>query len=275
MKIGVRAHDFSQNGTLDNLVAPLKTHEVECIQLALYKALDYKLDTFVEKDAEFVGKKLQNVNIDIEVLGCYINPINEDEIELKTECERFLKHIDFAKIMGAKLVGTETGSINKNLTYNPQNHTHQSYLKLLKSLEIFAQKAEQAGVNIGIEAVHNLVLYSPQKTHEMLKDMACENIKIIFDPVNLLYSENYVNHLEVVREAFSLYADKIKAIHVKDFVFDKKVKEVLLGQGLFNYAQFFNLTKEYAVEANLLLEGYIPENYTCARDVLRSIIQRS
>ncbi len=268
MKIGVRAHDFSCDGTIDVLIAALKEKNVPNIQLALYKALDYSLDTFSSDDAVSVHKKLCAADIDIDVLGCYINPIHPDDATRKTEATRFMNHIEFAKTLDARLVGTETGSVNADFSYSPENHSEESYHKLLRTLEPFVKKAEETEVDLGIEAVYNLVLCSPKKTLRMIDDLKSNRVNIILDPINLLNADNHANHLDVVKEALFLYADRIKAIHVKDFLFDGKICEVKLGNGNFDYQTFLSLLNEYDVKANLLLEGYPPADYENARNLL-------
>lgn len=43
------------------------------------------------------------------VLGCYINPVNPDEKERQKAVAKFIEHLKYAKVIGADMVGTETG----------------------------------------------------------------------------------------------------------------------------------------------------------------------
>ena len=57
-----------------------------------------------------VKRVFQKEGLDIAVLGCYLNLANPDPVKLAEMQERYYGSMRVAKICGAGMVGTETGT---------------------------------------------------------------------------------------------------------------------------------------------------------------------
>jgi L-ribulose-5-phosphate 3-epimerase len=275
VEIGVRAIDFGSVNGCDELLKRFDEKGVKVTQLPLGKVFaDFPpvLNDVSIQYVKDVNKKFMAKNVAIDVLGCYINLANPNKTVLAAELNKFRDHIEYASILNARFVGTETGSLNEDYSFHAYNHSEEAYRSVLSNLEALVEGAENKGVCIGVEAVQQYVIHSPQSTYRLLKDLASLNVSVIFDPVNLLTAENYQKQLDIYNEAFFLFADKIKVFHLKDFIIDDNKTGVPLGEGMFLWKEFLKLAKEYKVEANILLEGTTMDGYTNARKLLKDYL---
>ena len=88
-----------------------------CGHLALSKVItEYPVDdgALTPGVCNVLEKKyLKKNDLDIAVLGCYLNLANPDEGQLAKITHRYLAHIRFASLLGVGVVGTETGAVNE------------------------------------------------------------------------------------------------------------------------------------------------------------------
>lgn len=274
-RIGNRPHDFGKN-TIEDMARTVSEYGFDIIQLALKKVLENVSDTndvICDIHAASTRKILKKYNIDISVFGCYLNYGQEDEKARLYNVDRFLKHIQYANQYGARMVGTETGSLNSDYSYNKDNGGEKAYSIFCDSVEKMVTYAEEKKVRVALEAVSNHIINSSQKMLRIIKDMATENLVVIFDPVNLITTENYLDHDRIINEAFDLLEDKILAVHAKDFIIeDDKVKVVAAGKGLLNYRLFMQKVKQSPQNIDILLENIRPHDMIGSKQFLINTI---
>ena len=102
MKIGVRAHDYGRHGVAD-YAALLKKEGYEAIQLAIPKAFTgiESYSDITEKLCEEIHEEFAKQDIEIAVLGCYMDLGNPDE-EIRTQAVKTFKNcLRFNQIIGA------------------------------------------------------------------------------------------------------------------------------------------------------------------------------
>ena len=215
-----------------------------------------------EKFGVIVGiEGVSKHDINISILGCYINLANPDDEELKCLLDTFKEHIRFARDFGCSIVGTETGALNKEYVYTPENNTEEAFQRTLNSIKILVAEAEKFGVMVGIEGVAKHVINTPERMKRVLDNVDSNNLQVIFDPVNLINENNYDKQDDLIRKSFELFGDKIVAIHAKDFEYtDGKIKLAAIGQGQFNYPLLLSLIKEKKPYIDVLLESTTPED---------------
>lgn len=153
--IGNRAHDF---GKLEpsKLAVAIAHKELESIQLALNKAItgiDDLSKPIAHHELYQIASAMVDKDIRISVLGCYLNYAHPDKEQREKNIAIFRQHLHYAKIFGAWVVGTETGSILQDYSYHPDNHTDRAYRLFKDSLVKMAVLAEEVGVYIALEGV--------------------------------------------------------------------------------------------------------------------------
>lgn len=251
-EIGMRAHDLPAH-TPEELRECAEKLNIKYIQLALRKSfntIEWTNHTFTPGLAAKIKDGLGNVRIS--VLGSYINLLAEGD-ELEHEKAVFRQNMLFAKHLNAGVVGTETGN---------SNHTEQDYEKVLKTVRELTADAEKLGVIIGIEGVASHTINTPQMMRRLLDDVNSPNIMTILDPVNYIDETNYRDQDIIIGEAFELLADKMAAIHLKDFnIINNKRVRADMGSGIFNIRLLLDCIKKYKPFIDIMLEESSEQSY--------------
>ncbi|HHV28641.1 sugar phosphate isomerase/epimerase family protein [Acetivibrio mesophilus] len=262
MRIGVRAHDLGKQ-SVEELAQKISEMGFDCIQLALSKAIsgmDFSLGKLNPGMAWRIGKTFERYGIQIAVLGCYINPVHPDKEERRRQIERFKEHLRFARGFGCGIVATETGSINADFSFHPDNHGEKAFGELADSVKEMTDEAERFGVIAAIEGVTRYVTHTPERIAKLLEVVDSNNLQVVFDPVNLISIDNYHDQEGVITRSFELFGDRIVILHAKDFVVSEgRMITVQAGKGMLNYDLLFKLLKANKPDINILMENAKPE----------------
>ena len=257
--IGIRAHDMD-NVPLEQLTKTISEKGLTSVQLALAKSFsDYfatGTGSLSPGYAYQISRAFEKEDIQIAVLGCYINMIHPDDEERRKALDRFKEHIRFAQSFGCSIVGTETGNVNADIIYTEDNFGEVPYQMVLESVTELVEEAEKFGVIVGIEGGINHPIHTPKRMKRLLDDIKSDNIQVIFDPANYLTPKNYLHQEEVYEEAFELFGDRIVIVHAKDIVVkDNSIQMVPVGTGQLNYDAVFRYFKYNKPFINILLEN--------------------
>lgn len=274
MLVGVRGHDVGKL-TAKELAKEIGEMGFPSMQLALGKALtdfDAGLGKLSPGMANYVRDTFKNQGVNIAVLGCYINPIHPILEERRKSLERFKEHIRFARDFGCSIVGTETGSMNADFSYNPLTHEDKALEMLIESVSELVSEAEKFGIIVGIEGVATHTVSTPEKMKIVLDRINSNNLQVIFDPVNLLSIDNYLEQDNIIKKSFELFGDRIVILHAKDFIIeDGKMITVPAGKGLLNYKLVIDLIKEYKPFVQILLENATEDTFIYCKNFIEDL----
>lgn len=278
MRIGARAHDFGKFSVVE-MARRIGERDVDSIQLALTKAItDFKYDLGMLSPglAKYIKETFQRQGLSIAVLGCYVNIAHPDKLERGILLEKFKEHIRYSRDFGCSIIGTETGSVNHDYSFNPENHGEAALQTLIDSVRALVKEAERFGVIVGIEGVTSHIVNTPERMKIVLDTIDSNNLQVIFDPVNFLSIENYKQQDEMMEKSFKLFGDRIAIIHAKDFIIeDNQMKTVEAGKGLLNYNILMKLIKSHKPYIEILLENAkvetIDESIGMLKDTYSSI----
>lgn len=274
LRLGVRGHDMPK-APFDELVKSISDAGFCCTQLALAKAIrDFNIgsEAMTSGMADYMKKEFEKNNVSVSVLGCYKNLANPDAEQLKKIKDSYMHHIRFAKFLECGMVGTETGAVNTEYKYTPENHTDQALHIFIENLKHIVEYAEKMGVCIGIEPVYKHIMCNVERTRKVLDAVNSPNLRVILDPINLLNAENEKQHEKIVEEAFDVLGNEIDAIHIKDYVVKEGnivYEKVTVGEGNFNIPHFLGILKEKKPFINVLLEASTPENVKASCEYIR------
>jgi len=265
MKKGIRGHDVSAIG-LKNIDKRCAAAGIEYLQLVLEKSIDgFKTGEYSEEYALKIKEELPNTKIAI--LGSYINPSDPNEKTLRESIEKFKEKIRYATVLSPIAVGTETGMYIEGKT-----HTEEAYQHLLRTVKELVSEAEKYGVNIAIEGVHCFVINSPEIMARLVNDVNSDNIKVIFDPCNLITIDNYTEIDKIISDMFELVGSKIVAVHAKDIVVENgELKRTIPGKGIVNYKFIFDKMKENNLDIPIICENIDDESAVEAFSILSDI----
>lgn len=274
MRLGIRAHDFGKL-PLKDLAGKIAEKRFTSIQLALAKAIEdvnSETGSFNPGMAYYIKEIFSRHNIQIAVLGCYINPIHPDKEERKRQLARFKEHIRFARDFGCSIVATETGSFNADCSFHPDNQSEEAFKQITESVAELVEEAEKFGVFVCVEGVTCHTISTPQTMKRLLDTINSNNLQVLLDPVNMLSIENYMNQEQIINQCFDLYGDRIIAIHAKDFTIeDGRLKGIQIGKGLLNYELLLRQIKTRKPYVNVLIEESKPDTASESMDYLKDM----
>lgn len=131
INLGIRAHDYGKDDP-ENLFAKIHGDGFSCIQLALKKAIK-GIDSLTDVTTiviEIINEAACKNNIHIAILGAYIEPALTDSFEQKKNVSEFTASINFARMLDADCIATETTPRSKQ----PQATPKETLDALLQSL---------------------------------------------------------------------------------------------------------------------------------------------
>lgn len=249
----MRGHDIPVED-IEELTAIAKENGISYFQLAIKKSMPSLFGDkfeYSKETADIIKSGLDKANIGISVLGSYINPVARDKDELKAQLDFYKENAKFAKHLNAGCIGSETGN------YESQEYTHgeENYQYFLKSAEQMITACEENNVIGAFEPVSIFTIDTPKKAKRMIDDLSSKNVGIILDIVNILSVENHKNLNYIIDEAFDLFADRIVALHIKDYIIENGNKIACdIGKGIMEYDYLFKQAKKLGRDVDMLID---------------------
>ena len=274
MQLGIRLHD-TKKLCFEERIADVSQLGFKCGHLALAKVID-EFPTTDEALTPGLAMYLKNVfaknNVDIAVLGCYLNLANPNPEKLAQITHRYMAHLRFASWLGCGVVGTETGAPNETYTHVPECHGEEALQTFITNLRPVVKYAEQMGVVMAIEPVWKHIVCNPKRARRVLDEINSPNLQIILDPVNLLDISNYQDQVAIVDEAIELLGPDVAMVHLKDFVVeDGKLVSVGAGLGQMDYTSVIKFMKTRKPFIHATLENTTPENNIQVKEFIQKL----
>ncbi len=278
MEIGFRAHDIGKFDSVESLASTIETFKKQSkIQLALNKVIPSS-PKYTEYTPEYISSVRETLNahgVSIAIVGCYINPVHPDEDQREDHLRRFETSLSLHKEFGCPYIGTETGSANPDCSYNPLTFEGKNFSLFLSSVERLLKKAEQYGSTVTLEAVSRQhTICSAERMRRVMDTFKSDNLKVIYDPINLtswlgmeepdgsVRSKPSKEAVEkAIRHDLDLLAPYIVAIHAKNYILDSngwKIGNKALMEGVVDWSVIFRLLREYGIDVPVLLENLNP-----------------
>lgn len=274
MQLGIRLHDIKK-APLEERLQIAREQGFSCGHLALSKVIsEYSVadSALTPGFACYLRHLFEKNQIDVAVLGCYLNLANPNTDSLRKIQERYLANIRFASLLGAGVVGTETGAVNEAYQYEERNHTEEALQIFIKNLRPVVEYAKKMGVIFAIEPVFKHIVCSPKRARQVLDEIQSPNLQIIFDPVNLLDVTNYQDRNSIIQEAIELLGDDIAVVHIKDFkVEGNELVSIAAGTGEMDYSEILRFIKKEKPYIHTTLENTVPDNAVTARKYIQEL----
>lgn len=274
IQFGLRLHD-AEKLPVEQVLPLVRKKGFSCVHMALSKSLkEYPCDpgALTPGYALYLRRLFEKNDMDIAVLGNYLNLAHPDSTALAGIQEKYYAHLRFASLLGCAMVGTETGAPNPEYKYSPECRTDAALSTFIKNLKPVVRCAEQLGVTVAIEPVVKHIVYDGKRARKVLDEIGSPNLQILFDPVNLLSMENVDAREDVIGEAIELLADNIVMLHFKDFLRENaggQLKAIGPGLGGMDYTQVLKFAKERKPFIFATLENTTPENAEACRKFLQ------
>ena len=274
MQLGIRLHD-TEALPFEERIARVHEMGYKCGHLALSKipGLPAAPEAMTPGYAMYLKKVFEKNEVDVAVLGCYLNLADPDPEKLETIRNKYIAHIRFASVLGAGMVGTETGAPNSQYKYAPECRTEWALQAFIKELRGIVRYAEQFGVMFAIEPVARHIVWNAARAKQVLDEVDSPNLGIIFDPVNLLDGTNWQNRDEIFEETMETLGERIYMLHLKDFRVesDGSLTSVGCGLGEMDYTKILKFIKEKKPYIHATLENTTPADHESCRDKILNI----
>ena len=280
MQLGIRLHDIHTGlgpefQTMERRAVTAREEGFTCVHLAYSKVIKgYTFDdcALTEGLAKYTRRVFEGQGLDVAVLGCYLNLAHPDPDKLKEIQSRYYGHLRVASLLGAGVVGTETGAPNAQYKMDANTHSEEALDTFIRGLAPVVERAEKCGVTMAIEPVWKHIVYSPDRAVKVLEAIQSPNLRIIFDPVNLLYPGNLDERGKVIGEAMEKLCDRIAVVHLKDCVPDgDDLKSIAAGTGVMDYKEILKFIKARKPYIHTTLENTTDENAVSSRMYLQEI----
>ncbi len=280
MQLGIRLHDVNTKEapalqTLEERAKKAREEGFSCVHLALAKCISgvtFDDAALTEGLGAYVRRVFRQQELDVAVLGCYLNLAHPDENKLRAFQSRYYGSMRVAAVAGIGMVGTETGAPNAEYKLDANTHGQEALRTFMRNLEPVVACAEHYGVTMAIEPVWNHIVYNADRALEVIRGIGSRNLRIIFDPVNLLGTENVDAREKVIGEAMEKLCDHIAMVHIKDFVREgDKLVSVAAGTGEMDYSAILRFLKARKPYIQATLENTCNENAVASRELIERI----
>ena len=248
MQLGIRLHD-TKKLPFEERIANVHELGFACGHLAPGKVIT-EFPTTDEALTPGLAMYMKNVfaknQVDVAVLGCYLNLANPNPEQLSKITHRY--------------------------TAVPECHGEEALQTFITNLRPVVKYAEQMGVVIAIEPVWKHIVYNPARARRVLDEINSPNLQIILDPVNLLDYCNYKDQVAIVDEAIDLLGEDVAMVHLKDFIpEDGKLRSVGCGLGQMDYTSILKFMKERKPYIHATLEDTTPENNLQVKNFIQGL----
>ncbi|MCR5824949.1 MAG: sugar phosphate isomerase/epimerase [Oscillospiraceae bacterium] len=282
MQLGIRLHDVNaaepeERQSLEARAAKAREEGFVCVHLALAKCIrgvTFDDAALTEGLAAHVRRVFRQNELDVAVLGCYLNLAHPDEAKLREFQSRYYGSLRVAAQAGIGMVGTETGAPNAAYKLDADTHGEAALHTFMRNLEPVVACAEHYGVTMAIEPVWNHIVYNADRALEVLRGIGSRNLRIIFDPVNLLGTENVDARQRVIGDAMDKLCDHIAMVHLKDFRRENgKLVSIAAGTGEMDYTEILRFLKARKPFVQATLENTTNDNAVASRELLERLYQ--
>lgn len=280
MQIGIRLHDVNAGlapelQTMEARAAKAREEGFSCVHLAfskVIKGVTFDSCALTEGLAAHTRRVFAQNGLDVAVLGCYLNLAHPDPDKLRDIQSRYYGHLRAAALMGAGVVGTETGAPNPEYKMDASTHSDEALETFIRNLAPVVEQAEHWGVSMAIEPVWKHIVYNADRALRVLEAIKSPNLRIILDPVNLLYSGNADQKEKVIGDAIDKLAEHVAVVHLKDFVRDgDELRSIAAGTGEMDYTQVLRFMKERKPYIQATLENTTNDNAVSSREFLERL----
>jgi sugar phosphate isomerase/epimerase len=274
-QIGFRAHDLGKFPSASALAQEVsKYRKGTYIHLAPAKALPRfpQIQDFSEDLFDSLRSDLLKEDVKIAVLGCYINPVHPNREIQEKQLKDFETCLRLSSHCGCLLVGTETGSIQSDCSFDIGTFEPEILTRFYHNIERLLKTAERFDATIGIEAVSRQhTICSVQRLSRLVETFGTPHLQIIYDPVNLVPWTGICEHDGSVRkiptqeaqhsffsESLDAFGKKIAILHVKDYVLDErgwKIGNLPVGEGVLDWKGLEQELEKRNISVPWLLEN--------------------
>lgn len=276
MNIGLRLHD-TLPGTLSERLTVAEKQGFTCAHLAMSKVVaGFKMDDapalLTEGLAREVKSQFDAHHMECAVLGCYLKLAALDEEERQKTQQIYRAHLRFGRMIGARVVGTETPASAANHWDEDFCHGEDALKLFIDCLRPVVRWAEEEDAVIAVEPVISHIVHTPERAERVLDALKSDHLQIILDAINLFSMEHLDRADAIVTDAICRLGDKVTVLHMKDYEpapGEKRPRAIACGTGHMRYDALLRFAKERNLP--MTLENTKPDNAQATREYLEKL----
>ena len=285
MKIGISTTDFVQTEA-DELFDKISGFGFNVIQLGLTNLSEsnfiqdglYEIPEYIDGALIRAVHSARLFGLNIAALNGTFNMAYPDQHVRDEGVRRFERLAAVAADeIGCTLITLCTGTRNKCRLWapHPGNAEPDAWRDMTETLKQLTEIAERRGLTLAVETEASNIIDTPQKARRALDEIGSDRVGMIMDCANLFRrgEARQTNVDARIREAFSLYGNRIVLAHGKDVRESDEVSFCATGEGIVNFDLFLELLAEYGYAGDMILHGiYDAQKMPRALSFMRSRI---
>jgi sugar phosphate isomerase/epimerase len=179
--------------------------------------------------------------------------------------------VEMAKELGAHVCLIRTGSLSPRGSYFPatENHSPESWQRLVETVRRVADNAEAVGQVVVIETHLLTILDSPEANQRLIAEVGSPRMKVVMDFVNHFPTVQHVYHSTArLNHIFDLMGPIAGVAHCKDIRFGNglvlHIDEAIPGEGLLDMSTALRRWHSHDPNGYMLLEHLPDDQYPLA-----------
>lgn len=276
MNIGLRLHD-TLPGTLTERLDMAAAQGFTCAHLAMSKVVPgftmNEAPRLLTPDlAAEVKSAFDARHMECAVLGCYLKLATPDAEELERTQSVYRAHLCFARLIGARMVGTETPASPLAHWDEAACHTDEALRLFIDCLRPVVRWAEEEDAVIAVEPVVSHIVHTAERAQRVLEALPSDHLQIILDAVNLFSSDQLDQADAIVEDAIRRLGDRVRVLHMKDYLpapGENRPRPLACGLGNMRYDALLSFARRH--DLPMTLENTKPDNAQATREYLEKL----
>ena len=273
-----------------NPIPDLDWHQKDWTASAqLWRSMGFHSATvFIHKPLESQPEDLLPVKQAFEAAGLAVNQangwyeclVNPDPALRAIAIKGMQMLCRYGAYLEARSVYMRPGSLNPNGHWwaHPDNHSAETFDRLVDSVRQVCRVAESEGVKVAIEGHVLTALDTPSRVRDLLDAVASPALKFNLDPVNFIGTVRDVHDTShMINVLFDLLGEDTIAAHAKDCRlaedFVMQIHEVLIGTGTLDYRLFLRRFMDVCPDGDFIIEHLPEEKIPQAREAVCSVAE--
>lgn len=273
MELGIFSRTYEVSN-LEETYRRMTSQGIHRTQFNLSNAGMLTLPDYIDENKiEEIKKLTTKYKITIDALTGTFNMIDPDNEARKKGCAQFEIQCKIARMLDIPIVSLCTGSKNPKdkWKWHDDNMKQSAWDDLMRSTDIILRYAEDNHVVLGVETEASNIICTPIRARRYLDTNGGANLKIIMDGANLFRPEQVPDMDNVLQEAFDILGKDIVLAHAKDFSFDRNMKFVAVGAGVFDFKYYLALLYQAGYKGALIMHGLSETQVPMSKKFLEEI----
>jgi sugar phosphate isomerase/epimerase len=252
-RLGVLTTEFDAP-TFDDIADQIAGHQISSVQLqlgsvirdvptvdALMRGLDVLGDRITDDLAVRAHEVLNARGIEVAAVDGTYNMVHPDADRRDRNLEHLVTLIHLAPSFGTRIVTLCTGTRDDIMWRpHPDNQSDEAWADLVAQMQVAADAAQAAGIELAFEPEYNNVVNSARQARRLIDEVGSASLKVLMDGANLFHHGDLNRMQDHLRDAFSLVGKDIALAHAKDLDHDGDAGGRAAGQGRLDYSLYLS-----------------------------------